>query len=194
MTINDRPTVGSSRLIGRYLAAGVVLAALGAAAPASAQKTASITFKGTLLNSLGGACATSTYNTKCPSGSCFCQKYFVDPDTKADKATGPLIGKATSGEIDITLDGGSDFVGTGGFGNCRPFFASLFVSGGTDDEQLDVTGATCSPLSTKSSADPILGGYGIESSSSGHQGFGKVTGTIDENTGAINLKFSGPAT
>lgn len=171
----------------------LVIAAMAAARPATVQKTAPLVFRGSLLNSLTGACATSAYNTKCPSGACSCQKYVVDHDTKRNAAKGKLIGKATAATFDVTLDGGADSVGTGS-GACQPFFATLTVSGGTDDEQLDVTGATCSPLSSKSAAAPVVGGYGITSSTKGHQGWGKVTGTIDQNSGAIVLKFTGPAT
>jgi hypothetical protein len=176
------------------LAPALVVALLILAAPAQAQKAATLTFKGTQLNSLTGACATSTYNGKCPSGSCFCQTFFVDADTKSNKATGKLIGKATTAELDVTLDGGSDFVGTGGFGACRPFFATLVTTGGIDQQEIDMTGAMCSPLSAKSVVDSLVGGYGITTSAAGHQGFGKLTGTINENTGAIVVKFTGPAT
>jgi len=180
-----------SRTAGLTLVLAVALLVL--AAPAQAQKSVTLTFKGSLLNSLGGACATSIYNTKCPSGACACQKYVVDADTKSNKATGKLIGKATTAELDVTLDGGSDFVGTGGFGNCRPFFATLVTTGGIDQQQLDMTGTTCSPLKAKSVIDSLAGGYGITNSVAGHQGFGKLTGTINEDTGAIVVKFTGPA-
>jgi hypothetical protein len=172
--------------------AGLLVAFAILAPQAFAQKTAKVTFKGGLLNSLVGACATSVYNTICPSGACRCEVYFIDPDTKKDKATGTLIGKAPGSEIDITFDGGSDFVGTGP-GLCQPFFASAFLPGDKDNQQLDFTGTECSPLKANSGQDPLSGGFGIASSDNGHTGFGTLTGTINENTGAISLKFSGPA-
>ena len=49
-------------------------------------------------------------NSKCPTGSCRCEIYPVDPDTKSTKATGSLIGKAPTAELEITYDGGSSFV------------------------------------------------------------------------------------
>ena len=170
--------------------AAVLLAYTGAA---SAQQQFTITFKGTLLNSFTGPCTTSTYDMKCPSGACFCQLYFIDTDTKNNKATGGFIGKSTDGHIDFSLQGDGDFVGTGGFGQCRPFFASAFINGDDDDEQLDFNGTFCDPLKTKNPTDTIVGGYGIISSTHGHQGFGTVDGDVDEDSGQIQLKFKGPA-
>lgn len=171
----------------------LVLALLALATPASAQKQQTLNYKGELLNSFTGACSSSTYDMKCPSGSCSCQTYFIDMDNKAQKATGGLIGKSKDGTIDITLDGGSDFVGTGGFGNCRPLFASAFINGDEDTEQLDFTGTFCSPPKASSSEFSLNGGFGIVASTGGHQGFGTVEGTLDDDTGELKLKFKGPA-
>jgi hypothetical protein len=177
----------------RFLcAAGLIIAALVPASAALAKPlSAALTFKGTLKNSLTGPCNTTTYDSKCPTGSCRCEIYFVDPDTKSNKATGSLIGKAPTAEIDITYDGGSSFVGSGP-GSCQPLFASAMLTGSKDTQQLDFTGAFCSPLGSSPKA-PLSGGFGIESSTGGHHGFGTLSGTIDQNTGAMILKFKGVA-
>src|SRR5713226_2115519 len=80
-----------------------------------------ITFKGSLRNSLGGSCSTSTYNSVCPSGSCGCELY------EGLSVSGNLIGKVSDPEsnfatihIDITVDAGTDAVGSPALGRCRP--------------------------------------------------------------------------
>jgi hypothetical protein len=178
----------------RYLVAvgALMLGLLSIAPEALAQKAAKMSFNGGLLNTLVGACATTTYNTICPSGSCGCQIYVVDTDHKSQKVTGNLVGKSTLAEIDITLDGG-DSVGGGTPGFCRPIFASATITGSIDTEQLDMTGAICSPTKKGGVIDPISGGFGIESSTASHQGFGTFTGTLNETTGLLVLKFSGLA-
>ena len=163
------------------------------ASPALAQKKGNLTFKGELLNSFNAtACNTSIYDSKCPSGACRCEKYVVDTDKKKEKATGTLLGKATMAEIDFTFSGGSDFVGSGP-GSCQPFFASAFLTGGKDDEQLDMTGALCASNNSSKPKWTIVGGFGIESSSGGHEGFGTLSGTLNANTGALTLAFKGTA-
>jgi hypothetical protein len=163
------------------------------ASPAFAQKKANVTFKGELLNSFNAtACNTSIYNSKCPSGACRCELYVVDPDKKKEKATGTLLGKVTMAEMDFTFSGGSDFVGSGP-GSCQPFFASAFLTGAKDVEQLDMTGALCESNNSSKPKWSIVGGFGIASSSSGHEGFGTLSGTLNGNTGALSLSFKGTA-
>ncbi len=192
--IHHRGPSSRTRASARYLyasAALIVSSLLLSSAVLAKPLSAAVTFKGTLQNSLVGACNSTTYNSKCPTGSCRCEIYFIDPDTKSNKATGSLIGKAPTAQLEITYDGGSSFVGSGP-GNCQPLFASALLPGDKDNEQLDFTGAFCSPLGSSSKA-PLSGGFGIESSSGGHHGFGTFAGTIDQNTGAVTLKFKGLA-
>jgi hypothetical protein len=116
--------------------------------------------------------------------------------------TGNLIGKVTSPEsnfpsisVDITVDAGVDFVGSSD-GRCAPIFATAFVVGSKDTQQLDFNGSYCTPLSkvnSKNAKSPILGGFGIQSSTLGYSGYGTVTGSVGFNNGSINLTFKGPA-
>ena len=153
-------------------------------------------FKGDLRNSLTGSCTSSVYNHKCYSGSCRCESY------EGLVVTGNLLGKVTSPEsnfpaisIDITVDAGSDFVGSAD-GLCAPIFASAFIVGSKDTQQIDFNGSYCTPLANVNSSNaksPILGGFGIESSTTGYTGYGTVTGSVGFNSGSIILNFKGPA-
>ena len=62
-----------------------------------------------------------------------------------------------------------------------------------DDEQLDMTGALCASNNSSKPKWTIVGGFGIESSSGGHEGFGTLSGTLNANTGALTLAFKGTA-
>jgi len=76
------------------LIAILILISTGIATAATVQET--INFKGGIHNSLPGACASTTYNTKCPSGSCRCEQY------EGMIVTGNLIGKVTHPEIQLS--------------------------------------------------------------------------------------------
>jgi hypothetical protein len=177
------------------LIAIIILFSTGVANAKTVQET--INFQGGLHNRLLVACGSTTYNNICPSGSCTCEQY------EGKIVTGNLIGKVTSPEsnypavgIDITVDHGTDRVGSVN-GSCEPIFASLFVVGSKDTEQLDFNGSYCSPLTNPNAAtaqSPIKGGFGIESSTVGYTGFGTVSGSVGFNSGSIKLLFKGPAT
>ena len=177
------------------LIAIVFLISTGVTHAATVQET--IMFKGGIRNTLPGSCSTTAYNSICPSNSCKCEEY------EGMVVTGNLIGKVTSPEtnfpavgIDITVDSGVDRVGSIA-GGCRPIFASLFVVGSKDTQQLDFNGSYCTPLANPNSpgaASRIMGGFGIESSSVGYTGFGTVSGSVGFNSGSIKLIFKGPAT
>ena len=177
-----------------FIVAVTLLISTGMAHAKTVQET--INFKGGLHNSLVGPCSSTTYNSKCPSGSCRCEQY------EGMAVSGNLIGKVTSPEsnypavgIDITVDSGSDRVGSAD-GDCTPIFASLFVVGSKDTEQLDFNGSYCTPLANPNAAgaqSPIKGGFGIESSTVGYTGFGTVSGSVGFNSGSIKLIFKGPA-
>jgi hypothetical protein len=147
------------------LIAILILISAGVANAATVQET--INFKGGLHNQLTGACGSTTYNSICPSGSCRCEQY------EGMVVTGNLIGKVTHPEsnypavgIDITVDSGTDSVGSVN-GRCEPIFASLFVVGSKDTQELDFNGSYCTPLGNPNAANaqsPIKGGFGIESS------------------------------
>jgi hypothetical protein len=176
------------------IAAMIVLLGSGAANAATVQET--INFKGGIRNTLVGACATTTYNSICPSGSCRCEEY------EGMVVSGNLIGKVTTPEsnfpavaIEMTVDGGGDAVGSVD-GDCRPIFGSLFVVGSKDTQQLDFNGSYCTPLSNPNATgaqSPIKGGFGIESSTVGYTGFGSVSGSVGFNNGSIKLILKGPA-
>ena len=173
----------------------VFLISTGVTHAATVQET--ITFKGGTHNTLTGSCSTTIYNSICPSTTCHCEQYegFV--------VTGNLIGKVTSPEsnypavgIDITVDNGVDRVGSIA-GGCTPIFASLFVVGSKDTQQLDFNGSYCTPLANpnaSNASEPIKGGFGIESSLVGYTGFVTVSGSVGFNSGSIKLIFKGPAT
>jgi hypothetical protein len=177
------------------LIAIIILISTGVANAKTVQET--INFKGGLHNSLVGPCNSTTYNSICPSGSCRCEQY------EGMVVTGNLIGKVTHPEsnypavgIDITVDSGTDSVGSVN-GRCEPIFASLFVVGSKDTQELDFNGSYCSPLGNPNAANaqsPIKGGFGIESSTVGYTGFGTVSGSVGFNSGSIKLLFKGPAT
>ncbi|MBF6569232.1 MAG: hypothetical protein IVW54_10205 [Candidatus Binataceae bacterium] len=148
----------------------------------------SVTFNGDLLNTLGGACSTSAYNSQCLVGPCICQEF------ENKKTTGNLIGKNTTegdGEIDFTIDKGLK-VGSSA-GDCSPFLASAFISGSKDIEQIDFNGTICSPPNPAAATakQPIAGGWGMESSSHGHSAFGTVSGAAGFNVVKIILRFKG---
>jgi len=174
----------------------IILISTGMADAATVQET--INFKGGLHNRLlNQACGSTTYNSICPSGSCSCEQY------EGMVVTGNLIGKVTHPEsnypavgIDITVDHGADRVGSIN-GSCEPIFASLFVVGSKDTQELDFNGSYCSPLANPNAStaqSPIKGGFGIESSTVGYTGFGTVSGSVGFNSGSIKLLFKGPAT
>jgi hypothetical protein len=177
------------------LIAILILISAGVANAATVQET--INFKGGLHNQLTGACGSTTYNSICPSGSCRCEQY------EGMVVTGNLIGKVTHPEsnypavgIDITVDSGTDSVGSVN-GRCEPIFASLFVVGSKDTQELDFNGSYCTPLGNPNAANaqsPIKGGFGIESSTVGYTGFGTVSGSVGFNSGSIKLLYKGPAT
>jgi hypothetical protein len=180
--------------------AAAFLLALMIFAPAAFAQKSNITFKGELLNSFNAQSCTSTaYADQCyqndpaqVSSACRCEIYNIDTDKKKEKATGPLIGKATVGEIDFTFLGGNEFLGSGP-GSCQPFFASAMITGSKDTQQIDMTGALCTSNDPRKPKMPLSGGYGITSSTHGHQGYGTLSGSINANTGAITVNFKGPA-
>jgi hypothetical protein len=179
----------------------IFLAALAIpATQAFAQKNSNVAFRGELLNSFNAqSCTGTAYADQCyqngpaqVSTSCRCEIYDIDSDKRQEKATGTLIGKAEAGEIQFTFLGGNEFLGSGP-GSCQPFFASAMIQGSKDVEQLDMTGAVCASNDSRKPKMPVKGGYGITSSSHGHQGYGTLSGFINANTGAITLNFKGPA-
>jgi hypothetical protein len=154
-----------------------------------------INFKGDIRNTFSPAsCDTSAYNSICPSGTCRCETY------EGKVVTGNLLGKVTDPEgnypavsIDITVDAGNS-VGSME-GACSPIFASAFIVGSKDTQEIDFNGTYCTPLKNVNSHranSPILGGYGIESSTAGFTGHGTVAGSVGYNTGTILLHFKGP--
>jgi hypothetical protein len=172
-----------------------ILWASGIARAAGVQEV--IHFKGNINNTLSPTpCLSSAYDDTCPSGSCRCERY------EGLVVTGNLIGKVTHPEqnfpavsIDITVDGGAGFVGSAN-GRCAPIFASAFIVGSKDTQEIDFNGSYCTPLANPGSASaksPIMGGFGIESSTAGYTGYGTVTGSVGFNSGSITLTFKGPA-
>ncbi|HUY18852.1 MAG TPA: hypothetical protein VMV15_06455 [Candidatus Binataceae bacterium] len=180
--------------------AAAFLVALIILVPSAFAQKSNLVFKGELLNSFNAQSCTSTdYADQCyqngpaqVSSSCSCGIYDVDPDKKREKASGPLIGKASVAEIDFTFMGGNEFLGSGP-GRCQPFFASAMITGSKDTEQIDMAGTLCASNDPKKPKMPLSGGYGITSSTHGHQGYGTLSGSINANTGAIMVNFKGPA-
>jgi len=83
--------------------------------------------------------------------------------------------------IDYTFDYGLD----PSFPNlsnvfCTPFFASAYIPGPKDTEQLNFSGTYCEPPVNR-----LVGGYVLVYSSKGYNGFGTVSGTPN------NLNFAG---
>jgi hypothetical protein len=183
------------RLRSAAILAAIVFPSFGGIAHAAAVQEV-IHFKGGIRNTLPANCGTSTYDSICPSTTCRCEEY------EGLVVTGNLIGKVTNPEsnfpavsIDITVDAGADFVGSVD-GRCAPIFATAFIVGTRDTQQIDFNGSYCTPLANVSSPkakSPILGGFGIESSTAAYTGYGTVTGSVGFNSGSITLTFKGPA-
>jgi len=191
----------------RRIQAAALLMLLACAPVAWAQNAVSarnitMTFKGELFNTLNAqSCTSSDYDNQCyqngparTSTTCRCELYDVDTDNSKEQAKGTLIGKATSAEIDFTFLGGNEFLGgQGSPGSCQPFFASAFIQGTKDNEQIDMAGTICISNSSNQPKAPINGAFGIANSSGGHQGYGSFKGSLNENTGKLNLNFNGSA-
>jgi methionine-rich copper-binding protein CopC len=169
---------------------------------ATGARKIAMTFKGEILNTFSAqSCTSSDYDNQCyqngparTSTTCRCELYDVDQNNSKEKANGTLIGKATMAEIDFTFLGGNEFLGgLGSPGFCQPFFASAFIQGTKDNEQIDMVGTLCVSNSSQQPKAPMTGGFGIATSSGGHKGYGSFKGSLNENTGKLNLNFTGAA-
>ena len=141
-----------------------------------------------MLNT-NGFCGTSDFNSICPSGMCDCLEL-------TGRATGNLIGHTAKGaaEIDITFDLGGPAVGWSPNAQCSPIYASAFLQGNRDIEQLDFSGSMCLVSSDFTPhTGPVVGTWGLTDKSGIKVGFGKVIGTLNFfNFDALQtLTFSG---
>jgi len=114
-------------------------------------------------NSTTSAC-TVGYATNCPSGNCSCQVY-------TGSVSGAAVGKGAA-TLSITLDNGNAVPPspTGGF--CVPIYGDLVVNGSKDIEDDSLFGSFCDQAK-QNLLQPIMGGYGINSSNArqaGHNG------------------------
>src|SRR5579862_4157895 len=158
------------RRTGFFAAIAVVLSI---AATANAQ-TISVTFS--TLNS--GACAVG-FADNCPSGTCVCQVY-------TGTVAGGTVGKGTA-TFSMTLDDGNETPSlasaTGGV--CVPIYADLAMTGSKDVEDDNLLGTFCDQAN-QNLPQPILGGYGVNSSNAGKTGNnGTFTGTYNHLKGTI---------
>ena len=143
------------------------------AADAHAQ-TVSVTFS----TEAAGTCAVG-YADKCPSGNCECQVY-------TGKVSGGPVGRGTA-TLSITLDDGYAIPSspTGGF--CVPIFGDLALTGLKDVEDDSLFGTFCDQTN-QNLAQPIMGGYGIDSSNAGQAGHnGTFSGKYTHRTGVIRI-------
>lgn len=150
------------------------------AAPAFARVT-SLTIKGTCTEVEDAACSSNPldYDSICPSKNCDC-------DTCTGTIGGPLVGRGTA-TVHLTIDVGSSTPASGP--SCRPFFGTATFATNREVETDYTTGTICSGFRDPGK-NTVSGGFGIENSSRGVSGWGKLSGTFNQNVTPSKLTLS----
>lgn len=150
------------------------------AAPVLARVT-TLAIKGTCTEIPGAACSSNStdYDSICPSKNCVC-------DICTGTISGPLVGRG-SATVNLTIDNGSSTPASGS--GCRPFFGTATFSTNRESESDDTTGTICSGFGNPEK-NTVSGGFGIESSGRGEDGWGKISGMLNESVTPSKLTLS----
>jgi hypothetical protein len=157
--------------------------------PPAGALTAALKIAGTANTPSPGPCG-ADYANQClgsnPITDCTCV------EVSNATAKGAILGKgASTAELSITIDDGASTSSPG----CSPILGSATVNNPKTELTLtlNIAGTDCE--SRKGGGiENLAGGFGIANASNLATGWGPITGTINKNTGAVSLKFTGHIT